>query len=122
MPSSPSDSPLPRKPTPAPPLSIRYLGFSCTGAGRAYRLRVEGRGEEPREFTITIPSGAFESRRARYQDAPDVCFARLLRELTANAELPASELLITPAELDDYRDAQLKKSPDRKLRTARTWP
>jgi hypothetical protein len=98
------------------------MGFACTGAGRAYRLRVEGPGD-PREFTLTILNGAFESRQARFQDAPDLCFARLQRELATNADLPdGSELLITPGELDEYRDAQLKKSPDRKTRTLRTWP
>ena len=31
-------------------------------------------------------------------------------------------LRFTPAELDEYRDAQLRRSPDRKTRTLRTWP
>jgi len=120
--SSPPDPALPRKlPTPQPP-SIRYLGFACTSGGRAYRMRVEGRGEEPREFTVTIANEAFASRQVRFQDAPDLCFARLQRELAENAELPATELVITAAELDSYRDAQLSKSPDRKLRTLRSWP
>jgi hypothetical protein len=120
-----SSSPEPagsRRTPPARPPSIRYMGFECTSAGRAYRLRVEGAGE-PRLFTVTIPTGAFDSRRARFQDAPDLCFARLQRELAVNAELPGGlELAITLEELDEYRDAQLRRSPDRKQRTQRTWP
>ena len=122
MHSTPSDPAVPKRPVPVRPLSIRYMGFACTSAGRAYKLRVEGPGE-PREFTLTILNGAFEARLARFQDAPDLCFARLQRELAINAELPdGAELVITPGELDEYRDAQLKKSPDRKTRTLRTWP
>lgn len=119
--STPDPSP-PKRPVPVRPLSIRYMGFECTSAGRAYRLRVEGPGD-PREFTLTIPNGAFEARQARFQDAPDLCFARLQRELATNAELPdGAHLVITPSELDEYRDAQLRRSPDRKTRTLRTWP
>jgi hypothetical protein len=118
---------LPAQPPPARavttrPPSIRYLGFECTGEGRRYRLSVDGPGE-PRVFTMTIANAAFAARQARFQDAPDLCFARLQRELASNADLPdGHELAITLAELDEYRDAQLKKSPDRKTRTLRTWP
>jgi hypothetical protein len=120
---SSSPDPIPaKKPAPVRPPSLRYLGFECTSAGRAYRVRVEGSGD-PRVFTLTIPTVAFEARQVRFQDAPDLCFARLQRELASNADLPdGHELAITPAELDEYRDAQLKKSPDRKTRTLRTWP
>jgi hypothetical protein len=83
---------------------------------------VEGVGD-PRLFTVTIPNAAFQSRKARFQDAPELCFARLQRELLSNAELPGGlALVITPAEIDEYRDAQLRRSPDRKTRTLRTWP
>ena len=113
---------LPRKPVLVRPPSIRYLGFECTGEGRAYRLRVDGTGD-PRLFTVTIPNAAFEARKARFQDAPELCFARLQRELLQNAELPDGlELAITPTELDEYREAQLRRSPDRKVRALRTWP
>ena len=111
-----------RKPVPIRPASIRYLGFECTSVGRAYRLRVDGTGD-PRLVTVTIPTAAFEARKARYQDAPELCFARLQRELVANAEFPDGlALVITPAELDEYREAQLRRSPDKKVRALRTWP
>ena len=122
MESIPSDPTPLKKAVPVRPASIRYLGFECTSEGRAYRLRVDGVGE-PRLFTVTIPTVAFESRKARFQDAPELCFARLQRELLSNAELPDGlALVITPAEIDEYRDAQLRRSPDRKTRKLRTWP
>jgi hypothetical protein len=118
MESSSPDTVSVRKPAPRA-ASIRYMGFECTGDGRSYRLRVDGTGE-PRLFTVTIPNEAFASRKARFQDAPELCFARLQRELDANADLPDGlELLITPSELDEYREAQLRRSPDRK-RASRT--
>jgi hypothetical protein len=122
MESIPSDATPLKKAVPVRPASIRYLGFECTSEGRAYRLRVDGVGE-PRLFTVTILTAAFDTRKARFQDAPELCFARLQRELATNAELPDGlALVITPAEIDEYRDAQLRRSPDRKTRTLRTWP
>jgi len=102
--------------------SIRYMGFRSTDEGREYTLRVDSEGD-PRVFTVVIPHTAFNSRQTRFQDAPDLCFAKLQRELTANAELPDGlHLVLTNADLDDYRDAQMKRSPDRKARAQRTWP
>jgi hypothetical protein len=118
---SPDPSP-PKKPASLRPASIRYIGFECTSAGRSYGLRVDDVGE-PRFFRVTIPNAAFESRKARFQDAPELCFARLQRELISNADLPDGlAFVITPAEIDGYRDAQLRRSPDRKTRTLRTRP
>ena len=122
MESTPTDTGPPKRPVPARPASIRYMGFACTSAGRAYSLRVDGVGE-PRLFTVTILTAAFDARKARFQDAPELCFARLQRELATNADLPDGlEFVITPAEIDEYRDAQLRRSPDRKARALRTWP
>jgi len=100
------------------PLTIRYLGFECTSAGRSYRLRVDQGTEDPRLYTVDIPSEAFATRRARFQDAPELCLQRLQRELDANADLPGgAALVITSADLDLYRDSQQRRSPDRKSRT-----
>jgi hypothetical protein len=122
MDSSPPDTVPLKRPIAVRPLSLRYMGFECTSEGRAYRLRVDGPGE-PRLFTVTIPNAAFESRKARFQDAPELCFARLQRELGSNADLPDGLVLVlTPVEIDEYREAQLRRSPDRKQRTQRTWP
>jgi hypothetical protein len=122
MQTSSPDPTKPAKALPVRPLSIRYLGFECTSEGRRYKLSVDGAGEA-RVFTMTIANAAFAARQARFQDAPELCFARLQRELDANAELPGGvSFVITPAELDEYRDAQLRKSPDRKTRALRTWP
>jgi hypothetical protein len=104
------------------PASVRYIGFENTGDGRAYTLRVDGEGE-PRIVTVTIPQSAFASRQARFQDAPELCFARLQRELAANSELPDGlQLEITFGELTEFREAQLQRSPGHRMRTARTWP
>ena len=98
------------------PVSVRYLGFRCTGEGREYSLRVDGEGD-PRLFLLVIPYAAFTEKQARFQDAPDVCFAKLQRELALNADLPDGlELLVSRTEIDDYRDGQSRRTPERKRR------
>jgi len=99
------------------PLTIRYLGFECTSEGRSYRLRVDVGSEEPRLFTVNISNEAFATRRARFQDAPELCLQRLQRELDQNDALPGGvSLLVTTADLDFYRDSQQRRSSDRKPR------
>jgi hypothetical protein len=61
-------------------------------------LRVDRGADDPRLYTVSVPSEAFDSRRARFQDAPEMCLQRLQRELDENAELPSgSSLVITTA-------------------------
>jgi hypothetical protein len=104
------------------PPTIRYLGFESTSEGRDYLLRVDGEGT-PRRVTVTISNTAFLSRQARFQDAPELCFARLQRELALNADIADGlRLVVTLGEMEAFREAQLRRSPDRRVRTHRTWP
>jgi hypothetical protein len=98
------------------PVSIRYLGFRCTGEGREYQLRVDG-GAEPRTFVLMIPHAAFAEKLARFQDAPDVCYATLQRVLAADSLLaPGPPLVLTAADLAEYRETRARRSPERKRR------
>ncbi len=87
-----------------------YLGFSVNDQSRIYRLQVRQPDGGTHEFTLAIANQAFLSKRVRYQDAPEICYLKLERELIACGEsLPASQLEITDAELDEYREAHTAK-------------
>lgn len=95
---------------------MRYLGFRTTAEGREYSLRVSD-GLAPRFFVLLITHEAFASREARFQDAPDLCFARLGRDLMADPGLlPGPRLVLTAQEIFDYRVAQEKRLPSRRKR------
>ena len=99
------------------PPAVRYLGFRTTAAGREYTLRATD-DLETRLFVLLIPHEVFASRAARYQDAPDLCFARLQRDLVADPGLPAGpRLVLTARELLEYRDALERRAPGRKRRS-----
>ena len=92
-------------------INIQYVGFEAKALVREYTFSVREATNELREFKLTIANEAFVSHRARYQDAPDICFLKLQRELTAFANHPPkTHFRITDAELDDYRGAHAPKS------------
>lgn len=96
---------------------VEYHGFKPKPLVREYTFSVREAAMEPREYTLTILNEAFDSHRARYQDAPDICSLRLRRELAANSNHPLkTHYRITDAELDDYRTSHGPK-PARHLYT-----
>jgi hypothetical protein len=94
---------------------VEYVDFTATKAMREYRLRVR-RGTDVRDFTVAIPNEAFLSGRVRYQDAPDICFLKIQRELAAgeDGKLPARALRMTDQELEEYRVSHTPKDPRRR--------
>jgi hypothetical protein len=93
-------------------LIVQYVGFEAKILVREYTFSVREAATEPREFTLTIANEAFDSHRARYQDAPDICSLQLRRELASYANHPPkTHYRITDAELEDYRGAHTHKAP-----------
>jgi hypothetical protein len=91
---------------------VQFVGFQSKPQFREYTFTVRERETEPREYTVSIPNEAFDSRRVRYQDAPDICSHKLHRELAASENHPAgSHFDLSDAELDDYRVTHTHKPP-----------
>ena len=92
-------------------LIVQFVGYEVRSLDREYKFTVREAKSEPREFTLAIANAAFDCRRARFQDAPDICSHRLHRELAADANHPANtHFQITDEELDDYRGRHSPKS------------
>jgi hypothetical protein len=99
-----------------PAAVVQYVGFQSKPLFREYTFSVR-EGAEQREFTLSIENEAFSSRRARFQDGPNICSLRLRTELAC--AIPAIAPLhyqITGAELDDFRETHSPK-PTRNLYT-----
>jgi hypothetical protein len=104
-----------------PEVQVQYVGFTTNGASREYTFTVLDAQKEAREFTITIANDAFNSRRARFQDGPDICSHRLQRELANGAEsLLEAKYEITDADLEDYRVAHSPKPGHRGFKPIKT--
>jgi len=84
---------------------VQFVGFQSKESGREYAFEVREMSQEPREFKVTIDQDAFNTKLLKIQDGPDVCSARLRRELISTANRPTeSHFHITHAELNDYRE------------------
>jgi hypothetical protein len=93
------------------PLIVQFVGYEVLPFAREYKFTVRESKSETRDFTLTIANASFDSRRARFQDAPDICSLRLRRELAADANHPSNtHFQITDEELDDYRGRHSPKS------------
>ncbi len=91
-------------------ISMEYVGFTSTEEAREYAFHVRFSPDDSRDYVVAIALAAFNSRRVRYQDGPNICSSRLKRELTANPGVPTgSSFLIEESELDDQK---LIDSPD----------
>jgi len=90
---------------------IEYVGFEAKPLVREYTFSVREPAGDAREFTLTILNQAFSERRVRFQDAPDVCSAKLKRELAAFANHPRNtHYRISDQDLEDYRSAHAPRA------------
>ena len=62
-------------------MNIQYVGFRVAATSRTYTFRVFDALERTREVTVKIQLGAFRSPPLKFQDGPNLCFARLKQEL-----------------------------------------
>lgn len=93
---------------------MQYLGFKPKNEWREYSFQVRYAAGDIRDFTLTILNEAFTSHRVRYQDAPDVCSAKLRRELSANPNHPShTNFAISDSELADYKAGHSPKASNR---------
>ena len=97
---------------PAP--QIEYVGFISRDVGREYTLRVRNMSEAEVTFTRVILEADFVSRRARYQDGPEICFLMLQKELAGTEDLPPLRSTVGDTELASYKAAHAPRPPRRK--------
>ncbi len=83
---------------------IQYLGFQLKPRGRDYLYRVVDQMTENREFTFTISNQLFVEKHMPYQDAADLCYRKLRKNLdveTPEQPLPRHATL-SDQELEEY--------------------
>jgi hypothetical protein len=90
---------------------VEYVGFSSDEVARNYTLRVRLASGAERDFVVAINNEAFLSRRVRYQDAPEICYLRLQRDLAECGEdMPPDRTSVSDDDIDQYRVAHAPKS------------
>ena len=97
-------------------MHIQYQGFDSSASSRIYSFHVIDAPAEARDFTITVQSAAFRPEGLRFQDGPDICFARLEHELEKQTPeiRTAAHLSIGELDIKDYLDNHHPQKPKRK--------
>jgi hypothetical protein len=89
---------------------IEYVGFVDTDLAREYSLVVQEAAAEAKTFVLVIAKEAFNSKNARYQDGPDICYQKVLATLAA-APAEGGRIVLSEEDLYHYRHAHAPKPP-----------
>ena len=86
---------------------LRYIGVIPQTECLEYGFRIEDKDKEPRLVIIVIESEFFKKYALMLQEAPDLCYQKLLADLrNETAELPINpRLSITASDIACYRES-----------------
>jgi hypothetical protein len=86
-------------------LCLRYIGVIPKVECLEYGFRVEDKDKDPRLVVLMIESGLFRKHDLLRQEAPDLCYQKLLMALrseTSEAQIDPC-LSVTASDIADYR-------------------
>lgn len=81
-------------------MNIQYLGFEPDLKCRTYSFRVVETLKQDREFQLSVENQAVAASKFKFQDIPDLCFARLKRDLASEKAGEAVPLRIRVSEVE----------------------
>jgi hypothetical protein len=93
---------------------LRYIGVIPQTGCLEYGFHIEDKDKEPRLVVMVIESEFFSRHALMVQEAPDLCYQKLLADLkNETVELPIHpRLSITASDIADYRELHpIGKSP-----------
>ncbi len=87
-------------------LQLRYVGVFPQEGHREYRFNIKEEDADTREVILMIPDGLFVTNRLMFQEAPDLCYQKLLADLrNESREAPiCSRTTVTAMDIDSYRE------------------
>lgn len=85
---------------------LRYIGVIPQGECLEYGFRIEDKDKQPRLVVMVIESELFKKYSLMFQEAPDLCYQKLLADLkNETAALPINpRLSITASDIAYYRE------------------
>jgi hypothetical protein len=97
-------------------LQLRYLGMLPHIRHREYRFQIEAQDKSLRTVALTIDNGIFRENKLMFQEAPDLCYQKMLADVAnETAASPICNLApVTDLEVASYRTAH----PTGKVRKA----
>jgi hypothetical protein len=99
-------------------LQLRYLGVLPQQECLEYGFQIDEKDKAPRLFVLMIETGFFKKYNLMFQEAPDLCYQKLLAELrNETADVPVTpRYSVTVSDIAQYRELH----PNAKNRKPRT--
>lgn len=86
---------------------LRYLGTISGPEQSEYGFQLENQDKSLRLIVVTIPSFVFLSRQLLVQEAPDLCYQKLMAYLRDDPAGPAEDYIsISDSDIEHYRDSR----------------
>jgi hypothetical protein len=83
---------------------LRYLGTIAKPEHTEYGFQIENPDKSVRLLVLTIASSAFLTRQLMVQEAPDLCYQKVLAYLRDAAAGPSEDnILISESDIANYR-------------------
>jgi len=88
-------------------LQLRYLGVIPKNDYREYGFRIEDKDKSVRQIVLTIDNGLFVEHQLMFQEAPDLCYQKMLTDLgNETPDTPLSRRVpVTVVDIANYRDS-----------------
>ncbi len=86
---------------------LRFVGVFPQTGHREYRFNIEKENADIREVILTIADALFMPKRLTFQEAPDLCYQKLLVDLrNESKEAPiCGRGAVTATDIDSYRES-----------------
>ncbi len=87
---------------------LRFVGVFPQKGHREYRFNIEKENMDIREVILTIADALFMPHRLTFQEAPDLCYQKLLTDLRGESkEAPVCKrTAVTATDIDSYRESR----------------
>jgi hypothetical protein len=94
---------------------LRYIGVIPQTECLEYGFKIEDKDKDPRLVVMMIESGFFKQYELKFQEAPDLCYQKLLADLRDETEeLPVCpRSSVTVADITHYRESHPTGKPSK---------
>src|SRR5215510_5123988 len=96
-------------------MNIQYLGFEHDLKSRTYSFRVVETMTPDREFQLSVDMQLVTANKFKLQDIPDLCFAKLKKDLTAQGgqQIVPLRMRVSEVDLQQYVASHYQSKPRR---------
>ena len=98
---------------------LQYVGYQPQSNLRTYTFRVIEALVETREIKVSVKNEALLNSKFKYQDIPDLCFAKLTHDMSVETEQQPLPLQFTVSDMELRR--YVEEHYPAKARPAKPW-